>query len=72
MTNTEKLNGKTRKELACMIGIAYMNQTGKGKDAGKRVMEGWLKGSGACKPASKADMITKVLHDEKEGFIKIA
>lgn len=72
MTKAEILNGKTRKELASLIGIAYMNQTGEGKEAGKAVMKGWLKGAGACKPARKDEMIRKVLDDEARGFIRIA
>ena len=71
MTKAEILNGKTRKELAAMIGIAYMNQFNKSEDSGKRVMEGWLKGFGMIKPATKPEMIKKVLTDESEGFIKI-
>lgn len=72
MTKAEVLNGKTRRELAALIGIAYMNETGKDKEAGKRVMKGWLKGSGLIKPATKPEMIKKVLADEARGFIKIA
>lgn len=71
MTKAEILNGKTRKELAMMIGIAYMKQFNKSEDSGKRVMEGWLKGFGMIKPATKPEMIKKVLTDESEGFIKI-
>lgn len=71
MTNVEILNGKTRKELAMMIGIAYMKQFNKSEESGKRVMRGWLKGSGMVKPATKSEMIKKVLVDESKGFIKI-
>ena len=71
MTKAEILNGKTRKELAAMIGIAYMKQFNKSEDSGKRVMEGWLKGCGMVKPATKPEMIKKVLADESKGFIKI-
>lgn len=70
MTKAEILNGKTRKELAAMIGIAYMNQFNKSEE-GKRVMKGWLKGSGMVKAATKPEMIKKVLADEAKGFIKI-
>lgn len=72
MNKEEILKGKTRKELAALIGIAYMNQFGKDKEAGKRVMNGWLKGSGVIKAATKPEMIKKVLADEVRGFIKIA
>ena len=72
MTKAEILNGKTRKELAALIGIAYMNAYGKDEEAGKRVMKGWLKGSGMVKAATKPEMIKKVLADEAKGFIKIA
>lgn len=72
MTNEQILKGKTRKELAAMIGIAYMNHWGKGKDAGKRVMRGCLHGCGAAKPLKKDEMIRCVLRDVAEGFIKIA
>ena len=72
MTKVEVLNGKTRKELAAMIGIAYMNQFGKDKITGKRIMNGWLKGSGASKTATKAEMVSKVLADNARGFIEIA
>ncbi len=72
MTKEQVLESKTRKELAALIGIAYMNQTGKDKEAGKRVMKGWLNGAGAAKPSTKAEMITKLLADESRGFIKIA
>lgn len=72
MTKAEILNGKTRRELAAMIGIAYMNEFDKDQEAGKRVMKGWLKGSGMVKAATKPEMIKKVLADEAKGFIKIA
>ena len=72
MTKAEILNGKTRRELAAMIGIAYMNEFDKDQEAGKRVMKGWLKGSGMVKAATKLEMIKKVLADEAKGFIKIA
>ena len=72
MTKAEILNGKTRKELAVMIGIAYMNQFNKSEESGKRVMEGWLKGFGMVKAATKPEMIKKVLADEAKGFMKIA
>lgn len=72
MTKAEILKGKTRKELACLIGIAYMNQTGSDKKAGQAVARGWLKGAGAVKPSSKSEMIEKVLNDEARGFIRIA
>ena len=72
MTKAEILNGKTRKELAAMIGIAYMNQFNKSEESGKNVMEGWLKGFGMVKAATKPKMIKKVLADEAKGFIKIA
>ena len=72
MTKAEVLNGKTRKELAALIGIAYMNAYGQDEEAGKRVMKGWLKGSGMVKAATKPEMIKKVLADEANGFIKIA
>ena len=55
-----------------MIGIAYMNQFNKSEESGKRVMKGWLKGSGMVKAATKPEMIKKVLADEARGFIKIA
>ena len=71
MTKAEILNGKTRKELAAMIGIAYMNQFNKSEESGKRVMKGWLKGSGMVKAATKPEMIKKILADEAKGFIKI-
>ena len=35
-------------------------------------MEGWLKGFGMVKAATKPEMIKKVLTDESEGFITIA
>lgn len=38
MTKAEILNGKTRKELAAMIGIAYMKQFNKSEESGKIVM----------------------------------
>ena len=72
MTKEEILKRKTRKELAALIGIAYRNQTGRDNEAGKRVMNGWLKGSGVIKAATKPEMIKKVLADEARGFIKIA
>lgn len=72
MAKEQILKSKTRRELAALIGIAYMNETGKDKEAGKRVMKGWLNGAGAVKPSTKAEMIRKLLADESRGFIKIA
>ena len=37
MTKSEILNGKTRKELAMMIGIAYMNQFNKSEESAKEL-----------------------------------
>lgn len=69
---TELLNGKTRKELAALIGIAYMNEHGKDKAAGKRVMKGWLRGTGAVKAQSKEAMVAAVARAIEKGFVKNA
>lgn len=44
MTKAEILNGKTRKELAAMIGIAYMNQFNN-----KRLVKRFWNGKGSNK-----------------------